>query len=477
MHVRARQAESSGMSTSIIVLDTNILTRSPFLDSGEWTQLHDHTTDWGLSFTVPEVVFMETVNVVRREWKPELTRLEQISTSSWGRRLDTELQAVVDAAVERSEGYESSLRSRMEELGIAITPLPTTIDHLDIARRASERRAPYGSAGSGKDEYLKDGYRDTLIWLTVLKVAENHPNCDVWFVSDNYSDFGGKREKKDTRDTSDYPLAWHSELIPELASKGLIDRVFYARGLGRLEEHLLAKFAPLSDAEREELWEALDRSELDRHLIQTLFTTSVEPRAAALPLDTSSATIISSVRASDAIQFTEAARRAANTWTARFNCDIAADVEVTTFQGDVSVESKPLIISGRIDVNSQNEVATLTIDAIDAIADDPQRRAWERVEVGERFARKLLAGFNQPPDTYLNLISGFSQPNAYQNLISDVNRTNVHQKFLDGLNRTNVHQEFIDGLNQPPDKYRATSGTTPDKPEEPDDSPDVKPGD
>ncbi len=35
------------MSTSIVILDTNILAHSPFLDSDEWNQLHVHTTDWG----------------------------------------------------------------------------------------------------------------------------------------------------------------------------------------------------------------------------------------------------------------------------------------------------------------------------------------------------------------------------------------------------------------------------------------------
>ncbi len=184
---------------------------------------------------VPEVAVMETVNVVRRNWKPDITRLEQ--HSRWISRLgkSAEFQAVLDAAAERSDRYDSSLRCRMEELGIEIAPpLPATIDHLDIARRASERRAPYGTAGNGKEEHLKDGYRDTLIWLTVLAVAENHPACDVWFVSDNYSDFGGKSENRDSRDVSDYPLAWHSQLTPDLASKGLTDRVFYARGCAGL---------------------------------------------------------------------------------------------------------------------------------------------------------------------------------------------------------------------------------------------------
>ncbi|WP_072802412.1 PIN domain-containing protein [Rhodococcoides yunnanense] len=140
-------------------------------------------------------------------------------------------------------GYEIALRNRISELEAEVVSLPDTIDHTDIARRASERRAPYGVAGNRDDGQAKDGYRDTLIWLTVLDVAKQEPGCDVWFVSNNYSDFGAKLENSDSRDTFEYPLDWHSELSPELDQQGLLSRVFYARSLSRLEQHLLSKFA------------------------------------------------------------------------------------------------------------------------------------------------------------------------------------------------------------------------------------------
>ncbi|WP_072814929.1 PIN domain-containing protein [Rhodococcus zopfii] len=465
------------MSTSIVILDTNILAHSPFLDSDEWNQLHVHTTDWGLRFMVPEVAVMETVNVVRRNWKPDITRLEQ--HSRWISRLgkSAEFQAVLDAAAERSDRYDSSLRCRMEELGIEIAPLPATIDHLDIARRASERRAPYGTAGNGKEEHLKDGYRDTLIWLTVLAVAENHPACDVWFVSDNYSDFGGKSENRDSRDVSDYPLAWHSQLTPDLASKGLTDRVFYARGLRRLEEHLLAKYAPLPDAERDELWAAVERSELDRQLMLALFGAPVDPRAGALPLDTLSAWITSCVRAADSVRFTEAARRAANAWTARFDCVVEATIEVTSTSGDVAEESKPLVIVGRIDVNGQNEVTALAIDAIDAAADDPQRRAWERADSAMTRYEKVMGGVDVPPGYLQKVMGGVDVPPGYlQKVMGGVDVPPGYlQKVMGGVDVPPGYlQKLMGDIDSPPVDH-ATSGSTSDEPEEPDDSPDAEP--
>ncbi|NKT46012.1 DUF4935 domain-containing protein [Rhodococcus hoagii] len=473
------------MSTSIVVLDTNILARSPFLDSEDWKQLHAHATDWGLSFMVPEVVVIETVNVVQRSWKPNITQLTQAAKWISALGKSAEFQAILDAASERHDSYDSSLRCRMDELGIAIAPLPATIDHLDIARRASERRAPYGTAGSGKEEHPKDGYRDTLIWLTVLAVAENHPASDVWFVSNNYSDFGSKNEVKDPQDVSDYPLAWHSQLTPELASKGLTDRVFYARSLRRLEEHLVAKFAPLPDTERDTLWAAVERSELHDRLMSALFDAPVDPRSSALPLDTLSARITGCERAADAVQLTEAARRAASAWTARFSCTVEATIEVTHKSGDVTDMSKPLVIVGRIDVSSQNEVTGLAIDAIDAAADDPQRRAWERADAVKTFYSTLL-NRTTPAADYSKLIRSLDLPAAdYSTFIRSLDLPAAdYSTFIRNLDLpVTDYSTFIRNLDLPAIDYSsfirnldlpAIDDAT-DEPEDPDDKPDVKP--
>lgn len=51
---------------AMIVVDANILAASPRLQSPEWLSLIKNLADWGLRIVVPEVVFMETVNVVVR---------------------------------------------------------------------------------------------------------------------------------------------------------------------------------------------------------------------------------------------------------------------------------------------------------------------------------------------------------------------------------------------------------------------------
>jgi hypothetical protein len=63
---------------TVVIVDTNIIATSPRLRSAAWTSLVEHATDWGLQILVPEVVFMETVNVVRRRWHEERDRLAKL---------------------------------------------------------------------------------------------------------------------------------------------------------------------------------------------------------------------------------------------------------------------------------------------------------------------------------------------------------------------------------------------------------------
>ncbi|MCX5046254.1 PIN domain-containing protein [Aldersonia sp. NBC_00410] len=395
------------MTKSIIILDSNIVSRSPHLDSDDWIVLHAHAEEWQLQFAVPAVVVMETVNVVHRVWRPSYDKLKGLVAwvDQLGRR--TEIDAILSAAEARHARYEDELTARLEVCGVEVVPVPSSISHMEIARRASERRAPYVSSGHGhgQDQSTKDGYRDTLIWLTVLSIAERDPSCDVWFVSDNYSDFGTKGDgSKDPRDTQEYPLRWHQQLEQELTARGLIDRVFYARGLHRLEQHLQSKFAPLSDEELAELWESVDQTELDRALVLALFRAEVEPRSAALPLDTLSATVISSIREHDSLRLSEAAHRAAGTWTAQFSCEVEVGLEVTNHRMDVSETSKTLVVSGRVVVAADHRLIGLTIEALEARSDDPMRRSWARADAVGMTAPELrrlsdaLAAYGTAPE-------------------------------------------------------------------------------
>jgi len=81
--------------------------------------------------------------------------------------------------------YDAELRTRLNELGAVIISVPS-VSHQVVLTRALEKRRPFDANG-------RDGYRDVLIWHSLLDVAELGHNGIV-FVTSNTSDFctGGK---------------------------------------------------------------------------------------------------------------------------------------------------------------------------------------------------------------------------------------------------------------------------------------------
>ncbi|QSE87975.1 DUF4935 domain-containing protein (plasmid) [Rhodococcus pseudokoreensis] len=205
------------MNTTIIVVDTNILSASPRLRSQPWQQLREWASGRGVQVVVPEIVAMETVNVVVRDWRVQAQKLEALKLDQLG--LADAVGAMVEEIRRQCVAYAQELRSSLSDLGACIAPVPTSIDHLEIARRSSERRAPYVDNRSDTEKKssaasLKDGYRDTLIWFTLLATAADNPNAAVWFVSANRHDFGRRLKGRDdpngpTLDT--FPFPWHRQ--------------------------------------------------------------------------------------------------------------------------------------------------------------------------------------------------------------------------------------------------------------------------
>ncbi|KAF0956846.1 hypothetical protein MLGJGCBP_04824 [Rhodococcus sp. T7] len=361
-----------------MVIDTNAIVSSPRLRSKGWRGLIDKASEWDVQFKVPVVVEMEAVNVVRRSWDKEKRAVDKLRVGEFG--LSSTLKEMSAAIEKQMDGYETELRELLKQIDTELVPVPDDADHLEIARRASERRAPYFERRQDRTQgepSAKDGYRDTLIWLTVLDIARSHPDCEVWFVSANHNDFGRPQEKNHaiSEDTCPYPL--HPELLEDLASRGLSsDRVLYVRTLERLEQHLAAQFAALPDEEREALVAKIDTTKLDRFLALQVATFPLDPSKAALPPRTVEAHVQSLPRSASALQFNDAARRAAGSWTAQFTTLVEPNLEITDSVGNVEVISKKLQVLGRVAISAEGAVEDLVVTAIEALPDDPMRRVW-----------------------------------------------------------------------------------------------------
>ncbi len=352
----------------VVVVDTNMIRDSPRLRREEWLSLIENKTAWGVEFAIPEVVVMESVNVVRREWDKQRSALARVKVGEFG--LGNALDSMLAEIDKCSEGYEQWLRDRLGEIGASIVAPPPT-DLMDLARRASALRAPYA-----KD---KDGFRDTLIWLTVLAIAQDRPDAEVWFVSDNHDDFGpkpGSWTGDNTGERDDCPILFHQDLREDLDERGLSSRVNYVVSVKRLEQHIAARFAPIPEPDLKALADQIDRKPLAERLMSATFGLEVDPEQAALPLAAVAGVIIGTREQHDGWEFSEGALRGESGWTARFAVDTEVDVRFVRHDLSDSDITKKLRVFGDITVSSKNEVLDVVVTSAEALPDDPRRAKW-----------------------------------------------------------------------------------------------------
>ncbi|MGO4246161.1 PIN domain-containing protein [Paenarthrobacter sp. RAF54_2] len=367
-----------------IVVDTNILYDTPLLDRAEWISLTGHQKDWQVEVLVPEVVQMETVTVVTRKWSDQQSTLDKLRVAELG--LQKEQQSLSQNIQDRIDGYEEVLVARMAELGIEAAPTPA-VGHLEVAERASKEIAPYTKG-------RKDGYRDTLIWLTVLDVATREPDHEVWFVSNNDQDFGdpsASMKKNDLgADVPQLPRPLHPHLLEELVNRGLAGRVKYATSLRALEAHIAALHGAIPAHDLRDLVAAINLEALEGLLTDQASMRwdhsgfKVSAKAAALNPRYSHC-LVNWVRPrSRAWGFSDAAGRGNDRWTANFSVEV--DANIVAVDGDPtelmtsSFIEKPLLATGTVTLTKQGEPVEVQVSRLEALPDDPDRGLWALIE-------------------------------------------------------------------------------------------------
>ena len=363
-----RMLGAGAMGATVLVFDTNQFRESPMLRSAEWVELIEKAADWDLRFAVPEVCLLEAINVVGRKWRAQRDKIAALAVGEFG--LSESQQEWMGSISRKIDAYEDELRARLAEIGAEIVQVPESVGLLDIARRAINRRKPYPE-GDG----TKDGFRDTLIWYTVEGIAAQDDDCEVWLISANHNDFGHKATA-DNEEMCPYPL--HPHLVEDLQTGNLTGRVSYVRTVGRLAQHLASTYDALPENERELLTAGLDVADFRRVLWDELNQLQLEPVVAALPVRTLNATIQSVGDEPAQPHLVDVAMRGAGAWTAQFSQLISATIDLTEVGGDTSALSKPLNVAGRLVVSAEGSVKQILVAAVEALPDDPGRRAWSR---------------------------------------------------------------------------------------------------
>ncbi|GMV19756.1 MAG: hypothetical protein AMXMBFR56_79800 [Polyangiaceae bacterium] len=163
-----------------VVLDANVFCADYHLAGSAFRVFLDSLRRLDLRCRVPEVVLEEVLARRKRELD-EIARQVKKSNRSWRRITGTSLGGpTADELDANSEEYARVLARAFQEHDIVVVPYPE-VSHDFLVKKAVQRRKPFKQSG--------DGYRDALIWASVVSLAQQHRE-PLAFVTNNKSDFG-----------------------------------------------------------------------------------------------------------------------------------------------------------------------------------------------------------------------------------------------------------------------------------------------
>lgn len=210
------QLRAASRSRPVVVVDTTAFYGVWGLKGRRWPEMLEHCREDALQLIVPEIVLRETV----RHQKEDSLKAD---SSIRGLAVALRLAGLPDQAFGHEalsqqiksfqSDYESWFRSHLSDCRVRVWPHPD-ISHGRLVDWIMEYRLPIG--GDGK------GYRDALIWATVLEVAERASvDQTVYFVTANTKDFcrGDDLEstlKKDIEHLPNKPCVYWSKDFEDL---------------------------------------------------------------------------------------------------------------------------------------------------------------------------------------------------------------------------------------------------------------------
>jgi hypothetical protein len=165
-----------------LVLDTSILCGDYHLGGTSFRTL----TEWldraeRHTLNLPEIVLDEVVNKYREQLSQNCAKLnKQVAQLRYLTGSDILEPLSEDTRQQLSGGFQATLRIKLDALNTQFLPYPE-IPHEKLVRRALARRKPFAASGAG--------YRDALIWHTILDLVRSDTSERVAFITANTKDF------------------------------------------------------------------------------------------------------------------------------------------------------------------------------------------------------------------------------------------------------------------------------------------------
>ena len=218
-----------------LVLDTSVIYSEGFASSRSFRLLRSAADLLGYQIHVPALAIDEATAELEKNLDTELQQVRK-TVRKWERILDKSLDPPICDLNSKEEA--NSLRNKLEDCE-SILDYPRT-PHKKLAKRAINRTKPFDHKGSG--------YRDSLIWESVVELASTIPEQVVLLSS--YDDFADDKKI----------LA--AELKADWVEEGMDgNKVVLVRSVKDfLNEHVRPE---LKEVLEEDPWEALTQLAMD----------------------------------------------------------------------------------------------------------------------------------------------------------------------------------------------------------------------
>lgn len=167
----------------IIVLDTNIFCREFYARETQMQLL----LEMG-NIVAPEIVFDETLNKHKEKMR-EAGSAAQKKLEEYNRLACDEIKIDFEAKYADEDIQYNEFLTELLLSHVAYPPEGyPDVDHKIIVARALSRKKPFKPDG-------REGYRDYLVWRTVLEIVKRYAE-PIHFVSENPKDFADEKDKR-----------------------------------------------------------------------------------------------------------------------------------------------------------------------------------------------------------------------------------------------------------------------------------------
>jgi hypothetical protein len=185
---------------NIVIMDTNIYVKNFYMKHDHYSLLRDSLNQLNLVWGLPEIVFDEVIGKYKNNIV-ELNKNIKLINKEIKKLIDDDeiTQKQIDEEKAYNK-YKTSLKRLFRNtINMIMLPYPRK-KHREIADRAIRKLKPFKENG--------DGYRDTLLWETILSVLASEKYANILFVTNDKKDFCIRKGKNKGK--------LHPELISDI---------------------------------------------------------------------------------------------------------------------------------------------------------------------------------------------------------------------------------------------------------------------